>query len=343
VAPLTRGAQPVRELHSFLVLPENQMAQTAVRQLLGKPREEAFPIVTVFGPAETGKSRLGRELARQFSKTHSDIKVLQVTADEFTRQLHEASTTHRVRAFQRRYRDEPLLLVFEDLHDLEGRRESQLQLLAILDDQQSQGGRVLMTSRRSPGESPNLSPRIVNRLHGGICVEVEPLDIPSRQALASHVATELGIPLPDSLTSLIAKEGLAAPGAILRLVTSLRTSAQERKTSIDAKLIRELIGGSRTSPKSISDITKAVAREFSSKVADLRSPGRSQSLVIPRHVAMYLSRDLLRAEFAVIGEYFSGRNHATVMHACDKVRDQIEKDADFRTQVARIRESLAEA
>ncbi len=335
-----RNAQPVQDAHPFLVLPENQMAHAACLRLID-PRVAEPPLVTLFGSPGCGKTHLARRTVRDAVARTADTVVLFLTANDFAAQLHSAASTGKMRQMQERIRSQTDLLVFEDLHRLEGRAESQQQLLAILDDLLAHGRRVLLTSRKSPGEIPRLSRKIVNRCHGGLPIEIGEFAGASRQKLVRLFAEAAGVEIAEPLVALAASEPGRSPRDLQRLVESLRTAALRRKTTIDEPLVRDLLARSGEARLTIGGITKVVARAYDAKVADLRSAARTHGLVVPRQVAMFLARELMKAEYQTIGDYFGGRNHATVIYACDRIRELSRSQAELVVQVARLREDLA--
>ena len=335
-----RGPQPVQDSHPFLILPENQLAHTACLRLVSAPARGQSPLITLIGPPGSGKSHLARLIVQETLARAPKTAVLSLSANDFASQLHAASSTGKVRQLQERLRSQTELLVFEDLHRLEGRKESQQQLVAVLDDLEAQKRRVLITSRKSPGGIPRLSSRIVNRCHGGVLVEIEELSQGSRERLVSHFADALKMPLPEPLARLLAAGRGRSPRDLLRLVENVRSAAQRRKAALDEALIRDILSRSAEAKPTLSEITRVVARAYDAKVADLRSASRTQGLVVPRQVAMFLARELIHAEYKTIGDYFGGRNHATVIHACDRIRQLSKSEAEIGVTLSRIRDDL---
>lgn len=338
----SRDSQAKRDQHSYLPLREHQFALTAGARLLEVPSADPLALVTVFGGLGSGKSHLCRHLVAEALERRPDWKTQIVSIDELTRQLHSASTQGRIRALQHRLRTETDLLVIEDLHHLATRRETQQQIVALLDERHLHHRPTLLTSRDSPGEIAGLSSRIVSRCHGGVLAELPPPGLASRKRLVAHFADANQIPLPQPLVEMLAQPAGVLPGELLHDIVDLRQIAQRRRISIDETLVREVLARSHDGPVTIAEITRLVAREFAARVSDLRSAGRSQGVVLPRQIAMFLARELLGggAEYKAIGAYFGGRNHATVIHACEKIRELLKSDADTAARVTRIREAL---
>jgi len=173
--------------HSALVLvPENRFAHAAAIRLLD-PSNGAVPIVVVYGPSGVGKSQLARQIARQAAIENPDVRLLNLTATEFSIELAKASQSEMFDEFRTTYRRLDLLIC-EDIQALQKRKESQAQLLAVIDEIVAGGGRVLLTCNRPPGELGGLCSKLVNRCHGGVCGEIEMPSPGTRAVLLQELA-----------------------------------------------------------------------------------------------------------------------------------------------------------
>jgi len=313
-----------REAHPFLVFRENQLAFQTVMRLKSRHPRMTSPIVTLIGGRGTGKSHLARQLHREVIEEQTATQILRTSAAEFTGQFQKAARMSQIRDFQRAHRENVDLLIFDDLQELQTRPEVQQQLVAMLDDVLAAGGRVLFTSRRSPGEVRGLNRRLVNRCQGGLLIDLGVAGETSRRKLVEHLATSNQFILPEATAIEIARRGPQSPADLLALVLRLR---QSRTTGPISPADLDKYLAAVQAPLSMNEIAKRVARHFGVKLTDLRSANRQASLVTARHVAMYLTRQLAKSQFSAIGEYFGGRNHASVMYACQRVTELRGSDA----------------
>ena len=329
---MTRSSLP-RESHAFLVVRENQLAFQTVMRLKSRHPRMTSPVVTLIGPPGSGKSHLARQLHRDVVDEHSDTSILRTSAAEFTGKFQRAALESQIREFQRAHREKIDLLIFEDLQELQTRPEVQQQLLAMVDDLLGSGGRVLFTARRSPGEVKGLSRRLVNRCQGGILIDLQLPGEASRRKLIEHFASSLNFVLPGPTIAVLANRGPTIPADLLAFVGRLRQHRSKGPITPD-DLAVFLVAAS--APPTVHEIAKRVSRHFGVTLTDLKSSSRQASLVTARHVAMYLARDLAQTHFAAIGEYFGGRNHASVMYACQRVEEHKDSDPVLRMDLEKL-------
>jgi len=329
-----------QDQHSFLVLPENKLAVTAVSSLGPTVRRRFTPFVTLSGPPGVGKSHLARDLARSWRTHPKRHQIHHITATEFAAQFAEASQAKTIAQFQKRYRNDVKLLICEDVQSLSGRTESQQQLTVAVDDILSQGGCVLFTSTVMPGEIPRLNRRLLNRIRGGVCVGMELPGEKSRFKLLKHFLGWESIRLSDTELKLIAAEPSFTPRELVALLVRLRAEQSLRRQLTDGDIASVLSEFSVRPDISLSQIAKATAKQFQVKIADMKSPRRSQTIVTARQVAMYLGRELGKLGLKEVGTYFNRRNHSTVIHACKKIEEGMEQDSRLALDVATIRKSL---
>lgn len=328
---------------SFLVLPENQLAVAAVKKLAPGSRRRRIWVVTVVGPAGVGKSHLARELLRSWESESAEGKRLLFTASQFAAQLADAATTGTISQFQSRHRHDVSLLICEDVHSLGPRKESQQQLLAAMDEIISNGGVVLLTSTRMPGSIKGLSRKLVNRMHGGLCVEIDLPGKASRRELIEQFLSQESLPLTEEEIDKIAEETSGSPRELFGFLSQLQAEAKlrtgkQRRTSIN--LGAALAERQRQTDLSLPEITRATAERFGVKPSEMKGPSRVQTLALARQTAMYLARELGHLHYAQIGDYFNRGNHSTVIHACQKITRQLETDSALVRQVQTIKEEL---
>ncbi|MCA9072617.1 MAG: AAA family ATPase, partial [Planctomycetaceae bacterium] len=312
---------PVKE--TFLPLPENRLAVAAVEEFFQAPTSRLGRLVFVSGPSGTGKSLLLREFLRQNPSVtrNSDSAIL--TASEWSAEFAEASQNQTIDAFQEKYRSLELLIL-EDIAPLSGRRESQTQLQAVLDEILSVGGRVLISSNQPAGSLERFSRRLINRFHGGVSVSIRLPDFDSRVQLLQHFAAARQIPLPTSVAEVLAHALPVSPRELLASLIQLETLARRQKASLTPALTEHYLHQEiMPQPATLSEVAKAVARQFDVPLSGLRGKKRAQGVVLPRQCAMFLARELTDQSLLTIAQFFGRRHHSTVVHACKRMESAL--------------------
>lgn len=325
--------------HSFLAFPENKLAVAAIQRLAPLTRRRTLQFVTLVGPPGTGKSRLARELVRSWEAKRTDGKIIYVTASEYAAQFAEASAADSIRQFQIRYRKDILLFICEDIQALAGRKETQQQLIAALDEVTESGGCVLLTSTTMPSGIRRLSSRLTNRIRGGLCIDVPLPGASSRKKLLEHYLLSESVRLTKEEIAEISQKHEFSPRELQGLLQHLKaTQRTGRGTQLSSSEVLEQI--TVREQYTLPEIASATSKVFGVKVSDLKSPRRSKSISTARQVAMYLARELTDLKYKTVGEFFGRGNHSTVIHACKKIGSLIETNPILAHNVELVEKRL---
>lgn len=322
---------------TFLTLAENRLAHTAAEQLQQNHARGSARLVYVYGPSGVGKSLRVRRFLREERRQNRTAVIAHVTGHGLAAELAEASESRTIPQFQSRYRSCDVL-VCEDVHELIGRPETQYQLLAALDHLLGGGARVLITSRCAPGELSDFLPRLVNRFRGGVCVSMKLPGPASRLQLIEHFAQCRQIPISSEAAGLLAEGLSVSPRELEAAVAQLEMMSRHAGEPLDARFVRRYLDGEvKPSPVSLADVTRAVAAHFHVRQQDLRSPKRSQHLLLPRQCAMVLARELTGASLTAIASYLGRSNHSTAVHAAARMKKLVEEQPSVRVHLEQIR------
>jgi chromosomal replication initiator protein len=326
----------------FFAGPENCLVEPAVMGILGRRLTPYNPLV-LYGPTGTGKTHLARGIAATWKTNFPQNRVAYATAVDFARELADAFETHSIDDFRRKYRAVGLA-VFEDIGELTSKPAAQEELICTLDAIIHRGGQIIVTAPAAPQEIAGLAPALQSRLTAGLCLPLAPPGPDARRAILERWSTLREIDLADSIVKLLA-EGLAGTvPELLGAMLQLEVPAREAGRSIDALHVREYLSrrDKAVRPK-VRDIALLTARHFSLRLGDLRGTSRRRPVVVARDVAVYLCRQLTRETLSRIGEYFGGRDHTTVLHACRKTEQQIEADPAIQQAVDQLQRMLGGA
>ena len=344
-------AAPAKSLTSptdepFVTLVENQFAAAAVERLIerGENTEAEtveFNLVYLHGPAGVGKSHLSGQLVWNGLQRSDAPNILHVTAAELIARVDEAQATARLSELRKSFLQLDMF-VCEDLAAIERRSETQRLIIAAIDETLARGGRVLITGSKSPGELERVTPRLISRLHGGVCAAIGMPEATSRRQLLLHFARLRHVSLPADTALYLAESLPVSPRELRAAVARLDALSGQAGAAIITRTIAETYLEQSVSPPTpgMPEITKAVAKQFGVSVAALRTGGRTAATALPRQVAMSLSRELTGHPLGRIAGFFGRQNHGTVIHARKKLASRLEDDPALRGHLLQIRRRL---
>jgi chromosomal replication initiator protein len=321
----------------FLVGPENALAHASVLALVRGDGDGISPLV-VHGPSGAGKSRLLAGLVAEHRQRRPDLPDVHLTAETFAAACAEAANRPGGWLALRAQFRELALFVLEDLHALERAPLALAELAHTLDALDDAGAAVAVSARSGPGQWPGWPARLVNRLVGGLAVRVDPPGVATRRRYLLDRVRQRGLHLSAEAVEALAE---AADGyrTLDGWLAQLTLSARVERRPIDRSLVEPLLTGDAAAPDvKIDQIAHGVASAFGVRLRDLRSSTRRQSVAEPRHVAIYLARALTALSFQAIGDYFGGRDPATVRHSCQTVASRIATDPALAATVAGLHE-----
>ena len=333
VAPAAHAALHLRYLRHG---PANALAREASLAVAQGRQPALFPLFLV-GDAGIGKSHLARAVVAE-ARRKGSVRAVYASAERFTTEFTSAIRARQGGEFRRRYRQECDLLVLEDVQFLGGKEATQLELLHIVEHLRLVGARVVLTGDCLPRRMAGLSPRLLSQMTGGLVAEMELPDRTLRRAILSDKASRGGVALaPDCLEALV--DG--ARGSVRDLegaLTQLVATAALLGRKIDLELTQMALR-KHAEPAlelhTLDAVLACVGSFFGVTRAQLASRSRSESVRLPRQLAMYLCRRYTDASLSEIGRAF-GRNHPAVANAIQRVERGILERAPLRYQVEEL-------
>ena len=285
-------------------------------------------------------------IGHAIQEQHPDKRVLFVTGEQFTNEFILALQRGAVAEFRERFRQGDVLLV-DDIHFVAGKDRTQEEFFHTFNALTNQQGQIILTSDRPPSEIPRLEKRLVSRFQSGIAAEILPPGVETRLAILQQKTEDWNVELDHGVLQFLAerirKNVRRLEGALLRLssYTSLYGNAvtvERAEEYLKDILMEEASSG----VVGMNDIQKAVAGYFDVRLADLNGRRRTNQIVIPRQIAMYLARELTDASLKEVGSAFGGRDHGTVIHACKKVQERMEEKPETRRIVQFLSDQLTQ-
>ena len=331
----------------YVVLSENRTAFDAVTEAFTRPRafsRRCGGLLLISGPSDCGKSTLvNRQWASVVATGRSGRgpTPLRMTAARFAEMQKKAECDGTLVTWLAKLAASPLILL-EAVHTLGGRSNlnATAQLEALLDQVRERGGLVVATLDR-PSRHAVISERLADRLSSGVSTAIEKLSVATRAVVAQYFADRLGVPLSGEAASRLALKLGETVGEVEKDVTALQQLTASRPDSSVEVIVDEFCRRRAVQAPTISMIAKAVAREFSARVGDLRASGRSQAVVLPRQTAMFLARTVGGEPYQAIGDYFGKRNHSTVVHSVKRIERLLDDGDELAGRISAIHAQLS--
>jgi chromosomal replication initiator protein len=329
---------PKYTFDSFVVGESNRFARNAARAVAEAPGLKYNPLFIWGGPG-LGKTHLLQAIGHYVNQNYPHKKVIYVTSEQFTNDYVDSIRAKRIDGFRQKYRSVDVLLI-DDIQFLETKEGIQEQFFNTFNELQRRGRAIVLASDRPPKDI-NMEERYQSRFAMGLLADVQPPDMEMRLAILKEFAAAESIRVHDDVLGFLAN--IATPniremeGAMIRIGAWRDLS---KRPVVDLETAREVLKDffpeRCNRPVSLATIQREVCRYYTMSHADLIGSKRSQAIVYPRQIAMYLSRELTDLSLPKIGEGFGGRDHTTVMHATAKIQKLMGEQRQVYTEIQQL-------
>ncbi len=327
---------------SFVVGPSNRFAQAASLAVAEDPAGAYNPLF-LYGGVGLGKTHLMQAIAHYVREHHSSLYVVYVSSETFTNDLINALGRRSMAEFRRKYRNVDLLLI-DDIQFVAGKEQTQEEFFHTFNSLYEAGKQIVISSDRPPKEIPTLEERLRSRFEWGLTTDIQVPDLETRMAILSKKANLEGISLSNETLLYIASEIQSnireLEGALIRVIAYASLQNKPVTPQIAEEALRDIISARKTRVVTIGTIQSAVAAHYGVEVTDLKAKKRTRSVTFPRQIAMFLAREMTDASLPKIGEEFGGRDHSTVIHAYEKIRDETAQNAVLAQTVKEISQKI---
>ncbi len=318
---------PQFTFESFVVGPSNRFAYNAALAVTDKPATAYNPLF-IYGPSGLGKTHLLYAIANQIQKNLPDFNIIYISSEQFTNELITALREHKNVEFRRKYREADLLLM-DDIQFIGGKSATEEEFFHTFNELFESRKQIVLTSDRPPADIPLLADRLRTRFEGGLICDIIPPDYETRMAIIQNKAASLGLEIPDDICSYIAQNITNNVRSLEGTVNIIKAYHELDGMRLDlasvSRAIKDMYSeGSHNLPTAALIIAE-VSRFYSVEENLLRGRLKSNNIVMPRQIAMYLIRDLTHQSYKTIGREF-GRDHTTVLSALQKVEALLAKE-----------------
>ena len=326
---------------NFVEGKSNQMARAAAWQVADNLKHGYNPLF-LYGGVGLGKTHLMHAVGNHLLKKNPNAKVVYLHSERFVADMVKALQLNAINEFKRFYRSVDALLI-DDIQFFAKKERSQEEFFHTFNALLEGGQQVILTSDRYPKEIEGLEERLKSRFGWGLTVAVEPPELETRVAILMKKAEQTKVDLPHDAAFFIAQRIRSnvreLEGALKRVIAHSHFTNQPITIELIRESLKDLLA-LQDKLVSVDNIQRTVAEYYKIKISDLLSKRRSRSVARPRQVAMALSKELTNHSLPEIGDAFGGRGHTTVLHACRKIAELRESDADIREDYKNLLRTL---
>ena len=319
----------------FVVGQSNQLAHAASEAVAEMPGVTKYNPLFIYGSVGLGKTHLAQAIGNMVLDNNPSASVLYVTSEKFTNEFIDSLSRKTTSAFASHYRSVDVLLI-DDIQFFAGKESTQEQFFHTFNTLHQNGKQLVLTADRAPRDIKGLEERLLSRFQWGLAADIHPPDFETRVAILRKKLEGEDIILPGDVLSYIARGAHAnireLEGALVRLLAVSSLSKTEITLETAQQVLKDTLSPSRK-PITVVAINAIVAKTFGIPETLMLSKRRTQDVAIARQVAMYLARTLTSMSLKTIGAEYGGRDHSTVIHAVNVVRDLLKTDPETKLRV----------
>lgn len=331
---------PRYTFETFIVGNSNRLAHAASLAVAEAPGDSYNPLF-LYGGVGLGKTHLLHAIGHQGVQT--GLVVLYVSSEQFTNEIVNAIRYRSTDEFRAKYRSVDILLV-DDIQFIAGKDSTEEEFFHTFNSLYEMSKQIVICSDRPPKAIISLEERLRSRFEWGLIADIQPPDLETRMAILRVKSDMLGYPVPDDIIAYMAgrvqNNIRELEGCLNRLIAYQQLHRTDLTMEVARAAISSLGNDTRESRLDCSQIAQAVAEYYHLPLEDMCGKQRDKHIVMPRQIAMYLMRQETQASLLEIGQIFGGRDHSTVLHACEKIDHALNSDPTLRRDILTIREQL---
>lgn len=333
---------PKYTFDTFVIGSGNRFAHAASLAVAEAPAKAYNPLF-IYGGVGLGKTHLMHAIGHYVREHDKDARVVYISSEKFTNEFINAIMDNKTISFRNKYRNVDVLLI-DDIQFIAGKESTQEEFFHTFNALHEENKQIIISSDRPPKEIPTLEDRLRSRFEWGLITDITPPDLETRIAILNKKAKAEGLDIPNEVMLYIANQIdtniRELEGALIRVVAYSSLVNQDIDAALAADALKDIIPSNRPKEITIETIQEFVGDKYNVKVQELLAKKRTKAIVLPRQIAMYLSRELTDASLPSIGKEFGGRDHTTVLHAHDKISKLIEEDTLLNKEMEELTEQL---
>jgi chromosomal replication initiator protein len=340
------GLNPKYTFDSFVIGSSNRFAHAAALAVAEAPAQAYNPLF-IYGGTGLGKTHLLQAIGHYIGEHQRDLSVCYVTSERFMNDFINSLRDKRIEGFKQRYRTFGVLLI-DDIQFLEHKERIQEEFFHTFNTLYEAGRQIVISSDRPPRQIATLEQRLRSRFEWGLMTDIQPPDLETRIAILQKKARTDGIQVADAdlmtfIAGRVSTNIRELEGALTRVVAFASLTGRPMTVELAQDVLRDVFPQGEAAQVTIDHIQDEVSDRFQLSKEELIGDKRSQNIVYPRQVAMYLARELTDSSLPKIGRHFGGRDHTTVIHATSKIARLIREDRSVYNLVQELTARIKQA
>ncbi|AEA32984.1 chromosomal replication initiator protein DnaA [Hippea maritima] len=328
---------------NFVVGPSNQLAYAASVAVSENPAKAYNPLF-IYGGVGLGKTHLLHAIGNSIKKNNPNARVLYISSEEFTNELINSIQYKKMTQFRNKYRNLDCLLI-DDIQFISKKERTEEEFFHTFNALYESQKQIIITSDKPPNEIPDIENRLKSRFSWGLIVDIQPPELETRIAIIRKKAElfnlEISQEIIEFIASSISSNVREIEGALIK-ISAYKSIMRKPVTLNLVKSILQDIIIRKEKMLTAENIQKTVAKHFNISVDSLKSSTRKKEILIPREIAMYLTRKITKNSLPEIKAKFGVKSHATIINACKRIESEMEKDINLKKKVEEIEKEITD-
>lgn len=319
----------------------NQFAYAAAMAVANNPATTYNPLF-IYGGVGLGKTHLVNAIGNAILKKSPQMRICYYTSEKFMNELINSLRYNRMDEFRNKFRSMDVLLI-DDIQFIAGKERTQEEFFHTFNALYESHKQIIVTSDKFPKDIPGLEERLRSRFEWGLIADIQPPDVETKLAILKMKAEQNSIKLPEDVALFLANSVCnnvrELEGYLIRIGAYASLTAIPVSLEMTRDVLKDILI-ERNRELSVEEIVKKVSSHFNIKISDIKSAKRLKAVVLPRQIAMYISRQLTSSSYPEIGDRFGGKDHSTIIHAIRKIEKLMEEDFQLRSTIENLKKEL---
>ncbi|MCU0426735.1 MAG: chromosomal replication initiator protein DnaA [Candidatus Kapabacteria bacterium] len=328
---------------NFIRGESNQLAAAAAIAIADNPGKTKYNPLVLYGSTGLGKTHLVQAIGNRAQQIHRNIRVFYTNSERFTMEYVNAIQNGKINEFTNFYRSIDILIV-DDIQFFSGKEKTQDNFFHTFNALHQSGKQIILTSDKPPKEIQGVDDRLISRFQWGLTADVQPPDYEMRLAILQRKAADEGTQLPGDVIEYLARNITSSvrelEGCLISLLAKVSLDGRELTIDLAREVVKGIASEHPSKEISVKSILSAVSEHYDIALTLITGKTRKQEVVLARQTAMYILKQHTQLSLKSIGSHFGGRDHTTVIHSCNMVKNYLETDARTQTAMGAILEKL---